>query len=118
MALAAGVALLAVVRATRGRRARAARRASERAARVAAMTGGDRADGRPTNRLTPAEFDPRLDLLAPVVGVVGLFGAAAFVGGDYALSLARLVVGALLPRGGDRRDAPRPLVPGAAGARA
>ena len=40
------------------------------------------------------EFDPRLDLLAPVVGVIGLFGAASFVGGDYALSLARLVVGA------------------------
>ena len=40
------------------------------------------------------EFDPRLDLIAPVFGVIGLFGAAAFVGGDYALSLARLLVGA------------------------
>jgi hypothetical protein len=40
-------------------------------------------------------FDPRLDLIAPVFGLLGLFGAASFVGGDYALSLARLVVGAL-----------------------
>jgi hypothetical protein len=29
-----------------------------------------------------------------VFGFAGLFGAASFVGGDYALSLARLVVGA------------------------
>jgi hypothetical protein len=42
-----------------------------------------------------AAFDPRLDLLAPVAGLVAMFGAASFVGGDYALSLARLVVGAL-----------------------
>ena len=41
------------------------------------------------------EFDPRLDLVAPVAGVIALAGAASFVGGDYALSLARLVVGAL-----------------------
>ena len=40
-------------------------------------------------------FDPRLDLVAPVFGLLGLFGAASFVGGDYALSLARLLVGAL-----------------------
>jgi hypothetical protein len=40
-------------------------------------------------------FDPRLDLIAPVCGLLGLFGAASFVGGDYALSIARLLVGAL-----------------------
>ena len=40
------------------------------------------------------EFDPRLDLIAPVAGVIALFGAASFVGGDYALSLVRLQVGA------------------------
>jgi hypothetical protein len=39
-------------------------------------------------------FDPRLDLVAPVAGLVALFGAAAFVGDTYPLSLARLVVGA------------------------
>ena len=40
------------------------------------------------------EFDPRLDLLAPIAGVVALAGATAFAGGDYALSLARLEIGA------------------------
>jgi len=39
-------------------------------------------------------FDPRLDLVAPVAGIVALFGAAGFVGDAYALSLARLMVGA------------------------
>ncbi|MET0627789.1 MAG: hypothetical protein ABW033_04970 [Acidimicrobiia bacterium] len=40
-------------------------------------------------------FDPRLDLVAPVIGLLSLTGAASFVGDAYALSLARLVVGAL-----------------------
>ena len=39
-------------------------------------------------------FDPRLDLVAPVAGFLALTGAASFVGDTYALSLARLVVGA------------------------
>jgi hypothetical protein len=39
-------------------------------------------------------FDPRLDLIAPIGGFLALFGAASFVGDTYALSLARLVVGA------------------------
>jgi hypothetical protein len=40
-------------------------------------------------------FDPRLDLVAPVIGLLSLTGAASFVGDTYALSLARIVVGAL-----------------------
>jgi hypothetical protein len=40
-------------------------------------------------------FDPRLDLVAPVVGLASLAGAASFVGGDDALSLGRLLVGAV-----------------------
>jgi len=40
-------------------------------------------------------FDPRLDLVAPVAGLCSLAGAASFVGGDYPLSLGRLVVGAV-----------------------
>ena len=47
-------------------------------------------------------------------GRCALVGAASFAGGDYALSLARLVVGAAVPRRGHRRDAARPLVPRAA----
>jgi hypothetical protein len=63
-----------------------------RSARVAAMTGESSVDH--VDDELGSEFDPRLDLLAPFFGFVGLFGAASFVGGDYALSLARLVVGA------------------------
>ncbi|HEX5588624.1 MAG TPA: hypothetical protein VFZ17_15055 [Acidimicrobiia bacterium] len=42
-----------------------------------------------------AGFDPRFDLVAPAIGLVSLTGAASFVGDTYALSLARIVVGAL-----------------------
>jgi hypothetical protein len=41
-----------------------------------------------------AGFNPRLDLVAPLVGVVGVLVCAGFVGGGYALAAARLVVGA------------------------
>ena len=57
------------------------------------MTGTTTRSRRTTTNRCPSSI-PRLDLLAPVIGLVGLFGAASFVGGDYALSLARLLVGA------------------------
>jgi hypothetical protein len=62
-----------------------------RSERVAAMTGieRNRAD---VNRVG-VEFDPRLDLVAPVVAMAGVVAAALDGGG--ALSLARFVVGAL-----------------------
>jgi hypothetical protein len=41
-------------------------------------------------------FDPRLDLAAPIAGLLALFGAADTVGGPYTLSAARLIAGALL----------------------
>lgn len=41
-------------------------------------------------------FDPRLDLVAPIAGLVAILGAADTLGGPYALSAARLVAGALL----------------------
>jgi hypothetical protein len=40
-------------------------------------------------------FNPLLDLLAPIAGLLAMFGATSFVGGDFPLSFARLVVGAL-----------------------
>jgi hypothetical protein len=91
MALAAGVALLqSYVRRAAGVREQRETR-ERRTARVAAMTGQVHPDG---DHEPLPEFDPRLDLLAPAFGFVALFGAASFVGGDYALSLARLLVGA------------------------
>ena len=42
-----------------------------------------------------ASFPPAVDLVAPLLGGVGLVGAAAALGGPYPLSVARLVVGAL-----------------------
>jgi hypothetical protein len=42
-----------------------------------------------------AALDPRLDLLAPVLGVIGLLGAASQAGDPYALSLVRMITGAL-----------------------
>jgi hypothetical protein len=41
-----------------------------------------------------AEFDPSLDLIAPIVGAIGLVAAAQFSGGPALLAAARLLVGA------------------------
>ena len=43
----------------------------------------------------PKGFPPALDLLAPVAGVVALLGAADAAGGPYALTAARLLIGAV-----------------------
>jgi hypothetical protein len=71
-----------------------------KAARVAGMTGGTTAtESTESVDLSDAphgpEFAPVLDLFAPVLGLLGLFGAASQVGGSYPLSLARLMVGAV-----------------------
>jgi hypothetical protein len=96
MLLATAVAQFSsVARRDAGVRGERAQRAA-RAQRVAAMVGTapDATDAAAaTDGL--AEFDPRLDLFAPIAGIVAIAGAAAFVGGSYALSLARLEVGAL-----------------------
>jgi hypothetical protein len=92
MALAAGVALLqSYVRRAAGVRGQRELHAA-RAQRVATMTGASLPDD--DLDADDKEFEPWLDLVGPVFGVVALFGAAAFVGGDYALSLVRLQVGA------------------------
>ena len=93
MAIAAGVAFASsYVRRAAGVRGQRAQKEA-RAQRVAAMTG---AVGDVGERDAPGgkEFDPRLDLVAPIAGLVAMIGAASFVGGGYPLSISRLVVGA------------------------
>jgi hypothetical protein len=66
--------------------------AEQRSARVAEMTGIDRAEA--AKRGSGPEFPPALDLLAPAIGAVGLV-LAGLDATDPALSVARLLVGAL-----------------------
>lgn len=70
--------------------------AEARSSRVAAMTGIDRAEADKSG--DGPEFPPHLDLLAPVVGVVGLVagGVAAAGAEPVALSVVRILAGALL----------------------
>jgi hypothetical protein len=79
----------------RGERARRQRRAE----RVAAMVGGSGAQG--ASAAAGArhgggvrEFPPVLDVLAPVVGALGLVAAAFDAGGPAAVAVVRTVVGA------------------------
>jgi hypothetical protein len=93
--VAAAVALgVSIARRRGGVRGQRSRRA-ERAEQVAAMAG--RAVPTRTEPLNKdvREFPPVLDLVAAAAGLVALLGAAAAVGGPYALSAFRLVVGAL-----------------------
>jgi hypothetical protein len=78
-------------------------RRERRAARVAAMTGGlpeggaapaAKADGRREPDPAVPEFPPVLDLVAPVIGAVGLVAAGVAAGGPDGLAVARTVVGA------------------------
>ena len=63
-----------------------------RSARVAAMTGIDR-DEQHFDVDAP-EFPPALDLVAPLIGIVGLVAAGIDAGGPTGLAVARRVVGA------------------------
>lgn len=62
-----------------------------RSQRVAEMTGIDRQAKRP---LAGREFPPMLDLLPPIIGVVGLVAAAVDAGGNLFVSLLRTLAGA------------------------
>lgn len=62
-----------------------------RSARVAEMTGIEREVG---ERSGGPEFDPRLDLIAPALGAVGLVAAAIDAGGNVWVSLLRAFAGA------------------------
>jgi hypothetical protein len=69
-----------------------------RSAQVAAMTGIQR-DMPRSFATAPSlsdslEFDPRLDLIAPIVGAIGLIFAGASSGGNPALAIARTLAGA------------------------
>lgn len=65
--------------------------AEARTDRVAQMTGIDR-QARPKS--DGLEFDPRLDLIAPVIGFLGLIGAGISAGDPAWLQIARMMVGA------------------------
>ena len=67
--------------------------AEARTERVAAMTGIEReAAEKDTN---VREFDPRLDLIAPILGFIGVVAAGLEAGGPAWLAVSRFVVGAL-----------------------
>src|SRR6478735_11660461 len=68
-------------------------RVEARSARVTAMTGIDRETK--AFDTSVEEFPPRLDLVAPAIGLIGLVAAGIDAGSPAWLSVARIVVGAL-----------------------
>lgn len=90
--LASGVALaVSIVRRQAGVSGQVAL-AEKRTARVAAMTGIDREAAE--RDLDAKEFPPALDLIAPVIGTIGIIAAALNAGGPAWLAIARFLVGA------------------------
>jgi hypothetical protein len=90
--LASGVALaVSIVRRKAGVSGQVAL-AEKRTARVAAMTGIDREAAE--RDLDAKEFPPALDLIAPVLGTIGIIAAALNAGGPAWLAIARFLVGA------------------------
>ena len=93
VAVVTGVALAQSVLRRRVGVAHQSELAEQRTARVAAMTGIDR-PAAPKADAGP-EFDPRLDLIAPILGMIGVV-AAGRLGDPAWLATGRLVAGALL----------------------
>ena len=93
VAVATAVALAVSVVRRRAGVAGERERQQRRSARVTAMTGIDR-EVAVVDRDVP-EFPPWLDLVAPLVGVVGLVAAGLAAGGPDALAVARTLAGAL-----------------------
>ena len=91
VAVAAGVALAVSVVRRRAGVSGERQRQERRSARVAAMTGIDRRVD-VVDREVP-EFPPALDLVAPLIGVVGLLAAGLDAGGSPALAVLRTLVG-------------------------
>ena len=94
VAVSAGAALVSSVR--RRRVGVSGRRADHdnRSARVAAQTGIERRATAPTGS-DRAEFDPRWDLVGPLVGLIGLVAAGLDAGGHPVVAMARTLVGAV-----------------------
>jgi hypothetical protein len=90
--LATGTALVVSIRRKAAGVAGERDRVEARSARVTAMTGIDRP--REAVDVETPEFPPWLDLLAPIIGFVGLVAAGVAAGDPDALSVARVVVGA------------------------
>lgn len=67
-------------------------RVTVRTARVEAMTGIEREDQ--VFDTSVGEFDPRLDLVAPAIGVIGLIAGGAAAGDPVWLAIARTLAGA------------------------
>jgi hypothetical protein len=90
--LATGLALIVSIRRKAAGVAGERERVEAASARVTAMTGIDRQreaiDG------DAPEFPPALDLVAPIIGAVGLVAAGVAAGNPDALSVARVLVGA------------------------
>jgi hypothetical protein len=94
VAAAAGAALVVSVIRRKAGVAGQRDREERRSARVAAMTGIDRPE-LSFDRSRP-EFPPVLDLIAPVIGLVGLVAAGLADGGPHLLAVARTLAGAAL----------------------
>jgi hypothetical protein len=92
VAVAASVALGVSVARRRAGVAGERERVERRSARVAAMTGIDRRPDGPDPG--SPEFPPRLDLVAPLVGIPGLVAAGIAAGDPALLSVVRVMVGA------------------------
>jgi len=92
VALASGVAMLVSIQRRAAGVAGERQRVEARSARVTAMTGIDRQ--REAIDEDAPEFPPALDLIAPIIGVIGLIAAGVAAGDPAALSVARVVVGA------------------------
>lgn len=92
VAVAAGAALAVSIVRRRAGVLHERERVAARSARVTAMTGIDRVSDGPLEGVP--EFPPILDLIAPVIGFVGLIAAGIHDGNPDLLSVARTVVGA------------------------
>jgi hypothetical protein len=92
VAVAASVALVVSIVRRRAGVLHGVADAERRSARVAEMTGIDRVTT--TAVATGKEFPPALDLIGPVIGVVGIVASAFDAGGPTWLAVSRFLVGA------------------------